>query len=181
MKFDVLLAFPIFLTLIFSVFILNSISPSIFPSYYWYFIFGVTAFIFFSLFDFEVISAFGKYFYIGSIVLLVTTLIIGQVTRGTVRWIPIGSLSIQPSEIVRPFLLVFFANYITEKKLDLKRIIKTILLMAFPLFLILIQPSLGVTFLTAIGFFGIFLSADINKKNILFLHQFQKKWGLLEQ
>ena len=105
----------------------------------------------------------------GSIVLLLITLIIGQVTRGTVRWIPIGSLSIQPSEIVRPFLLVFFANYLTEKKLDIKRIVKAILLMILPLFLILVQPSLGVTALTAIGFFGIFLSADINKKSILLL------------
>jgi rod shape determining protein RodA len=169
MKFDGLLVFPIFLTLLFSIFILNSVSPAIFPSYYWYFIFGIVAFLFFSLFDFEVVSAFSKFFYIGSIILLLITLIIGQVTRGTVRWIPIGSLSIQPSEIVRPFLLVFFANYLTEKKLDIKRIIKAILLMILPLFLILIQPSLGVTALTAIGFFGIFLSADINKKSILLL------------
>ncbi|AKM83630.1 hypothetical protein A2422_02035 [Candidatus Woesebacteria bacterium RIFOXYC1_FULL_31_51] len=169
MKFDGLLVFPIFLTLLFSIFVLNSISPAIFPSYYWYFIFGIVAFLFFSLFDFEVVSAFSKFFYIGSIVLLLITLIIGQVTRGTVRWIPIGSLSIQPSEIVRPFLLVFFANYLTEKKLDIKRIVKAILLMILPLFLILVQPSLGVTALTAIGFFGIFLSADINKKSILLL------------
>lgn len=169
MKFDALLVFPIFLLLIFSIFILNSVSPSIFPSYYWYFVLGVITFFFFSLFDFEVISAFSKYFYIGSIVLLLITLIIGQVTRGTVRWIPIGSLSLQPSEIVRPFLLIFFANYITEKRLDLKRIIKAIILMIIPLILILIQPSLGVTALTAIGFFGILLAADINKKNILLL------------
>lgn len=169
MKFDSLLVFPIFLMLVFSIFILNSVSPSIFPSYYWYFVLGLIVFFIFSLFDFEVISAFSKFFYIGSIILLLITLIIGQVTRGTVRWIPIGPFSIQPSEIVRPFLLIYFANYITEKRLDLKRIIKAILLMIIPLFLILIQPSLGVTALTAIGFFGIFLSADINKKNILFL------------
>lgn len=169
MKFDGLLAFPIFLCLIFSIIILNSISPVIFPSYYWYFIFGIITFFFFSLFDFEVISAFSKFFYVGSIVLLLITLIIGQVTRGTVRWIPVGSLSIQPSEMVRPFLLVFFANYLTEKKLDIKRIINAILLMILPLFLILVQPSLGVTALTAIGFFGLFLSADINKKSVLIL------------
>lgn len=169
MKLDALFIFPIFLLLVFSIFILNSVSPAIFPSYYWYFVLGIITFFIYSFFDFEIISAFSKYFYIGSIVLLLITLIIGQVTRGTVRWIPIGSLSIQTSEIVRPFLLVFFANYITEKKLDFKRIIKVIGLIILPLFLILVQPSLGVTVLTAIGFFGIFLSADINKKNILLL------------
>ncbi len=169
MKFDVLLILPVFLLLIFSFFILNSISPAIFPSYYWYIFLGLVAFLFFSLFDFEVISAFSRYFYVISILLLVTTLIIGQVTRGTVRWIPIGLISIQPSEIVRPFLLIFFANYLTEKRLDLKRLLKALLLMALPLILILVQPSLGVTVLTSIGFLGLFLASEIDKKYFLII------------
>ncbi|KKP55795.1 MAG: Rod shape-determining protein RodA, partial [Microgenomates group bacterium GW2011_GWD1_33_9] len=169
MKFDWLLVLPIFLLLIFSFFILNSISPSIFPAYYWYIGLGVLAFLFFSLFDFEIVSAFSNYFYVISIVLLIATLIIGQVTRGTVRWIPIGSLSFQPSEMVRPFLLIFFADYITQKKLHLKRLVKIIALMGFPLVLILIQPSLGVTALTAIGFLGLFLASEIDKKYFFFL------------
>ena len=169
MKFDALLILPIFLLLVFSFFILNSISPTIFPSYYWYIFLGLVAFLFFSLFDFEVISAFSRYFYVISILLLVTTLIIGQVTRGTVRWIPIGLISIQPSEIVRPFLLIFFANYLTEKRLDLKRLLKALLLMALPLILILVQPSLGVTVLTAIGFLGLFLASEIDKKYFLII------------
>lgn len=169
MKVDWLLILPVFLLLVFSFFILNSISPSIFPAYYWYLVFGILAFSFFSLFDFEIISAFSRYFYVLSIFFLVITLIIGQVTRGTVRWIPIGSISIQPSEIVRPFLLIYFANFITEKKLDFKRLVKIIALMSFPLILILIQPSLGVTALTAIGFLGLFLASEIDKKQILYI------------
>lgn len=169
MKFDALLHIPIFLLLIFSFFILNSVSPSLFPSYYWYFGLGITAFLFFSLFDFEVLSAFSKYFYVISIVLLLITLVIGQVTRGTVRWIPIGSLSFQPSEIVRPFLLIFFANYIASERLTFKRIFRILLLMAFPLFLILVQPSLGVTALTAVGFLGLFFASEMDKKIFLFL------------
>lgn len=168
-KFDSLLIVPIFLLLVFSVFILKSVSPDLFPSYYWYFGLGIFAFVVFSLFDFEVVSAFSKYFYIISIVLLLITLVIGQVTRGTVRWIPIGSFSLQPSEIVRPFLLVFFANYLAEKKLDLRRIVKVVLLMALPLFLILVQPSLGVTALTAVGFLGLFFASDLDKKYFLYL------------
>lgn len=169
MKIDTLLVFPIFLLIIFSLFILNSVSPSIFPSYYWYLVLGIISFTVFSFFDFEIISAFSKYFYIISIVLLLITLVIGQVTRGTVRWIPIGSFSLQPSEIVRPFLLVFFANFLTEKRLDLKRLIQALLLMALPLILILVQPSLGVTALTGVGFLGLFLASEIDKKYFLFI------------
>lgn len=168
-KFDSLLIVPIFLLLVFSFFILKSVSPGLFPSYYWYFGIGIFVFVVFSLFDFEVISAFSNYFYIISIVLLLITLVIGQVTRGTVRWIPIGSFSFQTSEIVRPFLLVFFANYLTEKRLTFKRISNILLLMGLPLFLILVQPSLGVTALTAIGFLGLFLASEIDKKHILYI------------
>ncbi len=141
-------------------------APSLFPGYYWYIVFATISFLFFSLLDFEVVSAFSKYFYIISIILLLITLVIGQVTRGTVRWIPLGSVSIQPSEIIRPFLLVFFANYLGSKRLNLKRIVNGILLMAIPLILILVQPSLGVTALTAVGFLGLFFASDINKKQM---------------
>ena len=168
-KFDWLLILPVFLLLSFSFFILNSVSSSLFPAYYWYFGLGIAAFLFFSLFDFEILSAFYKYFYFISILLLLTTLVIGQVTRGTVRWIPIGSISIQSSEIVRPFLLIFFAKFLTKEKLNLKRLIRVIILMAIPLFLILVQPSLGVAVLTGIGFMGLFLASELDKKYFLFL------------
>ncbi|MEK7100245.1 MAG: FtsW/RodA/SpoVE family cell cycle protein, partial [Patescibacteria group bacterium] len=169
MKIDIILAIPIFLLLIFSFFILKSVSPSLFPEYYWYFGLGILFFLLFSVLDFEIISAFSRHLYVISIIFLLIPLVIGQVTRGTVRWIPIGSFSLQPSEIVRPFLLVFFANFITERKLTIKRLIQILLLMAFPLILILVQPSLGVTALTAVGFLGIFLASEIDKKSILYI------------
>jgi rod shape determining protein RodA len=168
-KIDWLFVAPIFLLLVFSFFILKSVSPLLFPSYYLYFVLGILIFLFFSLFDFEIISAFSPFFYVISIVLLLITLVIGQVTRGTVRWIPIGSFSLQPSEIVRPFLLVFFANYVCEKRLTFKRLFQILLLMGFPLFLILVQPSLGVTALTSLGFLGIFLASEADKKIFLYL------------
>ena len=150
-----------------SVFLLMSVSPSLFPSYYIYIFVGLLAFWFFSQIGFEVASIFSRYFYASSIFLLILTLIIGQVTRGTIRWIPIGGLSLQPAEIVRPFLLVFFADYLTRGELRLNNLFKAVGLLAIPAFLILVQPSLGVTILTLIGFLGILLASDFNKKYIL--------------
>jgi len=111
--------------------------------------------------------AFSNHLYVLSIFLLLLPLVIGQVTRGAIRWIPIGSITIQPSEVVRPFLLLFFARYLTEKKLDLKRIVRFIPLVFLPVFLILVQPSLGVAILTVVGFLGVFISTGINKKYLL--------------
>jgi rod shape determining protein RodA len=94
-------------------------------------------------------------------------LLIGKITRGTIRWIPIGSLTIQPSEIVRPFLFVFFANYLTQGELNWKKLFKAGLLFILPVFLIYIQPSLGVAILTTIGVLGILLATKMKKRYFL--------------
>lgn len=153
--------------LLFGIVILRSVAPGVFPLYFIYLVVGILLFFLFSKIDFEIISLFSTQLYIGSIVFLLLPLIIGQVTRGVIRWIPIGGLTIQPSELVRPFLLLFFADYIYKKRLDRKRAIYLVLLLLFPAFLILVQPSLGVTVLTVVGFAGVVLASDFNKKLLI--------------
>ncbi len=164
---DYILFATVGLLLLLSVVVLRSIAPSLFPLYYFYLGLGIFAFLFFSKFDFEIISLFSKHLYVVSILFLILPILIGQVTRGAVRWISLGPLSVQPSEIVRPFLLVFFANYLTSEAIDAKRILKAFLLLSFPLFLILAQPSLGVAILTAVGFLGVLLASGLNKKYLI--------------
>ncbi len=166
-KYDIPLLAAIALLFVVSIFILYSIAPYLFPSYFVYFVLGIFIFFILLQFDFEVFSVFGNFFYWFSVFLLVLTIVIGQLTRGTVRWIPIGPLTIQPSEVVRPLLLVFFANYLARENLTLKRVTKGLLAISFPLFLILVQPSLGVTVLTAVGILGCFLASTLDKKKIL--------------
>jgi rod shape determining protein RodA len=164
---DISLLISVAFLLILGVFILNSIAPGLFPLYFVYIVLAVVLFCFFSQIGFEIISLFSTHFYIISIVLLVLTLIIGRITHGTIRWIPIGSLTLQPSELVRPFLLIFFANYLTKEKVTLFRFFKAAGLLLLPAVLILVQPSLSVSVLTLIGFLGILLASDFNKKYLL--------------
>lgn len=147
---------------------LFSIAPFLFPLYYLYLLLAVIVFFFLIQTDFEVIALFSKFFYIASIVFLIIPLLIGQVTRGAIRWIPIGGLTIQPAEIVRPFLLVFFATYLTQEEITLKRFLKAIGLLVIPLVLILIQPSLGVAVITLVGFIGVLLAVNFPKKFFLY-------------
>lgn len=166
-KKDPIFVFIIFFLLLFSTFILFSVAPRLFPGYFVYLALGLISFWFFSQIDYSVLALFSTHFYIVSILLLVATLIIGQVTRGTIRWIPIASLTLQPAEIARPFLLVFFANYLTAKELDFPRLIKALLLLALPFSLILAQPSLGVAILTFIGFLGVLIASGVNKRLVV--------------
>lgn len=163
---DLTLYVSVTFLLILSAFVLNSIAASLFPTHFIYLFFAVLAFWFFSQIDFDIVSLFGTHLYVISLVLLLITLVIGAVTRGTVRWIPIGPISLQPAEIIRPFLLVFFASYMTHGKVSLNKFIKAGILVFLPVILILIQPSLGVSILTLLGFFGILLASNFNKKYI---------------
>lgn len=166
---DIFYCLSILFLLIFGVVVLISIDKPLFPLYFVYIIVAIFFFWFFSQISFDIVSIFSKYFYIGSLVLLFLPLIIGQVTRGTIRWIPIGPFNLQPAEIVRPFLLIFFADYLTRKRVTLTRGLKALLLLFFPVFLILIQPSLGVSILTTVGFVGILLASNFDKKYLLII------------
>ncbi len=164
---DIFLFGPVIFLLILSSFVLRSISPSLFPLHFFYLFLGVMIFWFFSQVDFDVLSIFSNHLYVVSIVLLLITLLIGAVTRGTVRWIPLGPLSLQPAEIVRPLLLVFFANFLTRGKFDIRKIIYASILLIAPVYLILRQPSLGVSVLTVVGFFGVLIATSFKKKYLL--------------
>lgn len=156
-RFDPTYTFAIGFLIAVSLVILRSVYPSIFPGYFFLTFLGIALFIIFSYIDFDIISLFSRHFYTGSIILLVLTLIIGGVTRGVVRWIPLGNLTLQAAEIIKPFLLIYFANN------------RRFYLMLLPIFLILIQPSLGVAILLTAGFAGIILASGLNKKSLLVL------------
>ena len=182
---DYFIVIPVILMIAISVFTLRSLAPDIFPSYYIFIAVGLFLFFASSVVDFEIYSAFSKYFYIFSIVFLGLTLIIGQVTRGAIRWIPIGDLSLQPSEIIRPFLLLFISKHLTDKRIETKRLINLFILMGIPLFMILVQPSLGVAILTFFGFLGAMLATSIEKKYfalgaIIFIAITPLVWNILE-
>jgi rod shape determining protein RodA len=164
---DLPLSFAAGFLLVLSAVILNSVASNLFPAYAFYILLAVVLFWIFSQIPFDIISLFSTHFYIISIILLLLTLIIGSITNGTIRWIPIGSFTLQPSEVVRPFLLVFFANYLIGGKVDFVKMVKAGILLGLPVLLILVQPSLSVSVLTLIGFLGVLLASNFNKKYIL--------------
>lgn len=166
-KIDLLLTLNSFFLIALSILVLNSFASYLFPNYFIYIVLAIAAYFTFSLIDFDVLSLFSTHLYVLSIFLLLVNIAIGQVTRGAVRWIPIGDITIQPAEIVRPFLIIFFANYVSRIKSGKDYLILGFLIF-LPLFLIFIQPSLGVAVLTSISIIVVLISAGINKKYFIF-------------
>ena len=71
------------------------------------------------------------YIFIVSCFLLLLPIILNNVTRGSRRWIDLGFTTIQPTELVKPWLLLF----LTSTNFPL--------LILIPVLIIMIQPDLG--------------------------------------
>ena len=73
------------------------------------------------------------------------TLLIGDGIGGSARWIEIGPLTFQFSEIAKVLMIVVLASYLaSRRRLDsLGSVLGACLLVAPPLVLVMIQPDLG--------------------------------------
>ncbi len=74
---------------------------------------GVAAMIFLSFWDYKFWRRLALPLFVVSIVLLILVLVIGKEVNGAKRWIYIGPINFQPSEVVKLGVIVFFAHCIS--------------------------------------------------------------------
>lgn len=99
-------------------------------------------------YDYRVIANHSKWLYLSGLAFIMLVLIIGMIAGGAKRWISIFGISIQPSEFMKPILVLLLANMLYEKKrereaLSLRDISLPILATIIPFILIVRQPDLG--------------------------------------
>ncbi len=103
--------------------------------------------------------------YIITIGLLLLTFILGQATRGSVRWITLGPFNLQTSEIAKPLVILAFANFFSQPihKPYFWLFQRTLLILPI-IILILLQPDLGSAIIVSLIWIGLLLSSAISKK-----------------
>lgn len=100
--------------------------------------------------------------YITVMIFLVLTFVFGSAVKGSVRWLSLGAVKFQASEIAKPVLLLtsvyfFSRKWPLEKKLQLKMFIKAGLAAGALIFWVGLQPDLG----TALVLTAIFICATV--------------------
>lgn len=125
----------------------------------------------------EIYRKYTPHFYAVTIILLLLVLIVGFVGNGAQRWISIGPLTIQPSEIAKLSMLMmlsyYFAkfeeaatDYKSNRNVFLFGTLFPCLIMLLPILLVMLQKHLScIIILGAIGLILIFLSG-VNPKYI---------------
>ena len=155
-----------------------------------YTIVGLLLFLFISQQDLHSLRKLIKPLYFFTALLLIFVLILGIETRGSLRWIPIGFLNIQPSEFAKPVLILLLALFWSGNSATWTNIFKS-LLWIFPfIFLIFKQPDLGTALTLIAVWMGMLFAAQVSIKKIFillliavlvipiswsFLHDYQKQ------
>ena len=101
------------------------------------------------------------YLYIVGLILLILVELFGDISKGAQRWLNLGVIRIQPSEIFKVVMPLCVATFLSKTSIPPKFIttIGAFIIVGMPTVLILLQPDLGTASLVAVaGCIGIFIA-----------------------
>ncbi|MFA6603014.1 MAG: FtsW/RodA/SpoVE family cell cycle protein [Candidatus Shapirobacteria bacterium] len=109
----------------------SSVSPSLVPRQIISWLIGIVLFFIGKQANYRQLYQYRFHILIAALVFVILPIIFGELTRGSHRWISIGPLNLQPSEIIKPLLMTFFSfNHLP-------------ILGFLPILVVLLQPDLG--------------------------------------
>ncbi|PCI72940.1 MAG: putative lipid II flippase FtsW [Gammaproteobacteria bacterium] len=92
---------------------------------------------------------FGPYLLVAGIILLVVVLFAGKSVNGSRRWLGIGPLTFQVSEVVKLFVIVYLAGYLVRRTDEIQNqfagFFKPLMVLALISALLLKEPDFGAT------------------------------------
>ena len=122
--------------------------------------------------DYSLLERFAYFIYGFSILLLVAVLFLSPTVAGTHRWISLGFISFQPSEFAKLALIIMLAKYLSgvvipKKGLDLRGLVKPVLILIAPFILILKEPDLGTALTIFLIFTSMILVIKVSRRTIM--------------
>ncbi len=117
---------------------------------------------------------------LGSILALFLVSTHGFTVKGATRWLRIGPIGLQPSEIIKPAFIVFAAWMFTATRRDPRIAGKLIVFAVYGLilFFLIRQPDMGQSFLLTVCFAAVFFFAGLPLGWMLFFFAFTTIGGL---
>jgi rod shape determining protein RodA len=127
--------------------------------------FGLVLMLSIALVDVRIIARLAWVGYAGALGLLVLVLVHGNVGKGAQRWIDLGPLQLQPSELMKIMLVLALAAWFQratwERVGNPLFLIPPALAVLLPMGLILKQPNLGTAMITGMIGIAVFFAAGV--------------------
>lgn len=133
-------------------------------------VFSLIAMAFFANFDYHRLCKSSTLILGATVVLLIAVLIIGSEVKGGKRWINLGFIQFQPSEIAKIAIILFFAETLgkNRKILDnFKGLMFYIGILGVIAFLLMLEPHMSATVLIMLIGMGMLFIAGAKMKHIM--------------
>lgn len=113
------------------ILMISSVSPSLLIRQLISWTIGIVLFFIAKQANYRQLNRYRFHLLLVSTILVILPIIFGELTRGSHRWISIGLLNIQPSEMIKPLLMTFLSfNHLPY-------------LAILPIVIVMLQPDLG--------------------------------------
>lgn len=164
-NFDFVILISIFIIAALGLAVIWSIAPEFLASQLIFLFFSFLIFLFFSFTDYRIFQNYSWLLYVLTLVLLTLPFIFGQMTRGAVRWIQIGTLTLQTSEIIKPLLILFLAGFFSKYPIsNIQYPVFGFFLLLLPILLIFRQPDLGSALVVLAIWLGILFASGVKMR-----------------
>ena len=116
--------------------------------------------------------AVGYLSYLVIIGLLIGTYLFGITSSGSQRWINLYFINLQPSELMKVFIILCLAKYFHRMKIEnvnsIYTILTSLIIIILPMGLVIVQPDLGTSVLIAISGIAVLWFAGVNHKYFIY-------------
>lgn len=132
-------------------------------------ILGVVVMLILSLIDYSWIMNFQWIMYGGNLVMLLGVRLFGDSANGAARWLDLGFVRFQPTELAKIIIILFFAKFFMDHEEDLntfRTIVQAAVLLIIPLVLIYAQPDMKNTITITVIFCILIYIAGLSYKII---------------
>jgi rod shape determining protein RodA len=134
---------------------------------------GMVVFLITTAVDYRVLNRWAYLLYAIGLVLLGLVLIFGKNVNGAQRWLQVGSLGGQPSELMKVLMIIALAKYLHDDPVvegrSLKHMAIPFILVGLPVILILRQPDLGTAMLVSLLFLSVMLLIKLKVRSVVTL------------
>lgn len=149
------LVFLVMAISVIGVFVVRSADPSYQNKQILGILLGIVAMVVISLFDYNWVLNFYWVMYVMNLALLGAVLVVGTNVNGATRWLNLGFVQFQPSDLTKIISILFYAKLLTKKEKavrDPKMVVAGVALLVPSLILIYKQPNLSNTICVALLF-----------------------------
>ncbi|MDD2390982.1 MAG: rod shape-determining protein RodA [Desulfobacterales bacterium] len=138
----------------------------------WYGI-GVAVMVCCFVFNYKLLDPWANVIYLACVGLLVAVLLFGKYVAGSRRWLMLGPISVQPSELIKIAIIIVLARYYSKEVnttgFTLRELVIPLLLAAVPFLLIVRQPDLGTGLMLILIVGSMTLFIKIEKRSLMYL------------